>query len=103
MKQESHISSLIIHCKEHCIKTVSAQLEKIDLVEIAITSEEQSKLIVVLDTPNTKAAEHLIDQIKKIEHVVSAILVYHHVEPDTSLNAPIQEHSDHNIPTENIA
>ena len=90
MERESHISSIIVLVKPENIEQVCTKIAADNYAEIAALSKEHGKIIVVIDTATAKQAEQFIQKISSYQAVLSAGLVYHHVENNCSLDALVE-------------
>jgi nitrate reductase NapD len=86
--QEVHISSLVVHIKPEYLAKVKKQIEQLPGTEIHGESDD-GKLVVVLETQQQGYITDVIEKISIFEHVLSAVLVYHQIEPLDSLENEI--------------
>ncbi|MBM7457251.1 nitrate reductase NapD [Oceanisphaera litoralis] len=87
---EVHISSLVVHAVPQQLATVKRQIASFDGAEIYGESEA-GKLVVVIETRNQGYITDTIDAINQLEHVLSAVLVFHQIEQDLSDEAGIAD------------
>jgi len=72
------ISSYVIKCAPADQATVRAQLNALPGVEVGEATE--TGLPVAAETPSTRAAADLGDQLQQLPGIKSAVLVYHNFE-----------------------
>lgn len=93
MSDECHISSLIVHCDTASKEAAKAMIEALSGVEVRAT-DEQGKLIVVIEANSEAETLAHIDRINEIEGVYSTALVYHHCESAQSLEEEVSRVDD---------
>lgn len=79
MDNELHISSLVVQVRPDSLLTVTDAIVALPGAEVHGQSE-LGKLVVVLDVESTGVLSERMDQIQKMSGVLSASLVFHHVE-----------------------
>lgn len=79
MTDELHISSLVVHARPERLAAVRAAIARLPGAEVH-ASNHQGKIVVTLETSNEGDVLTRLDQIGRIGGVLSAALVYHHVE-----------------------
>lgn len=79
MGNELHISSLVVQAHPSSLLMISGAIAALPGAEVHAQSE-LGKLVVVLDVESTAALSERMDQIQKMAGVLSASLVFHHVE-----------------------
>ena len=86
------IYSVVIHTKPESLKSVSAELEKIDGVEIHGTSE-LGKLVVSLDHPNRGYCSDTLMGFHNIPGVLNSSLIFEYFEEQEGFDdsAPMPE------------
>lgn len=72
------VSSYVIRCAPERRAEVMRSLRALPGVEVGETST--AGLAVATDTPDTRAAEELGEQLQRLPGVQSAVLVYHNFE-----------------------
>ncbi len=77
---EVHISSMVVLTRPENLQVVKEYIERLPGVEIHGESET-GKLVVVLESDRQTYITDVIETISNIEHVLSAVLVYHQIEP----------------------
>jgi nitrate reductase NapD len=81
-----HISSAVVRALP---ERAAAVIEAIDrLAGAEVFHAEGSKIVVVLEGASSGALAAMLSEINLIEGVVSANLVYEHVEPLSALGEP---------------
>jgi len=88
VKEEVHISSLVVQGNPTQLDTIAAMIGKLPRAEVPLGAG-QGKLIVLLETNNEAEITERVAFISAIEGVLSAALVYHHCEPRDSLEEEI--------------
>ena len=78
---EQHISSLVVHARPEHAATVVKALLSMPGAEIPV-QDPNGKLIVTLETTTDSEIVDRINNIHAIPGVLSATLVFHHVESD---------------------
>jgi nitrate reductase NapD len=79
MPEELHVSSLVIHGRPERLHAVRSALENMDGVEIHAVGPT-GKLIATLETESEYEILARMTAISLLEGVLSAALVFHHVE-----------------------
>lgn len=80
---EHHISSLLIHAMPDAAEHVCAALAALDGIEIH-ARDPSGKLILTLETADEAAIVERLNAIYGIRGVLSAALVFHHIEQITT-------------------
>jgi nitrate reductase NapD len=93
MNDECHISSLIVHCDTASKEAAKMMIEALSGVEVPAT-DEQGKLIVVIEANSEAETLAHIDRINEIKGVYSTALVYHHCESAQSLEEEMNHADD---------
>ena len=78
MKNELHVTSLIVQVKPDMMAAVRQQIMAIKNAELSANNDV--KLIVVIEGPNQKSLMDDISTINAIPGVLSATMVYHQSE-----------------------
>jgi nitrate reductase NapD len=76
---EIHISSLVVHGRPHQLDTICKAIGAIPGAEIPI-ADPGGKMVVTLETESDGAVLDALTQISLLEGVLSAALVFHHVD-----------------------
>jgi periplasmic nitrate reductase NapD len=76
---EHHISSLVVHAMPDTLDHVSAELTALPGIEIH-AQDPSGKLILTLETDHEAVIVEHINAIYGIRGVLSAALVFHHIE-----------------------
>lgn len=92
MDKELHISSLVVQVRPDSLLAVRDAITALPGTEIHAESE-LGKLVVVLDVESAAVLSERMDQIQKLPGVLSASLVFHHVEDasQAATDAPAPE------------
>ena len=88
MKEEVHISSLVVQGNPTQLDAIAAMIGELPRAEISL-STGQGKLIVLLEANNESEIAERVALINAIEGVLSVALIYHHCEPSDSLEEEI--------------
>jgi nitrate reductase NapD len=83
---ELHISSLVVHARPATVAAVCAAIARLPGAEVHASSG-QGKIVVTLETPDEAEVLARLDQIGRMGGVLSAALVYHHVEASAPADA----------------
>ena len=78
MREEIHISSLIVQGMPACLPAIRASRTALDGIEIH--AEGDGKLVVVLETANEGEIVSRLGEIGSLYGVLSTSLVFHQVE-----------------------
>ena len=78
MREEVHISSLIVQGMPACLPAIRAAMTAMDGVEIH--AEGDGKLVVILETANEGEIVSRLGEIGSLDGVLSTSLVFHQVE-----------------------
>ena len=81
------ISSLVVQTRPAMLAAVRNRLEDIAEAEVLGESEE-GKLVVVLDTANSRQAADTITDIKNLAGILSATLIYQY---DDQFRTPLED------------
>lgn len=76
---EAHVCSFIVHVREQSLDAVRARL--LQIADLEIPAEQGGKLVVTLETASDDDIVTRMNQIQLLPGVLSAALVFHHVEP----------------------
>lgn len=87
--KETHISSVIVQAPPPLITEVTANIDRMDYLEVAVSDIPLAKIIVVIEAPSSRAMSEQLDAIKMIDGVINVNMVYHHVESNQSLEEDI--------------
>ena len=79
---EAHVSSLVVHVRLE--KMAGARVALKNMPGVEIHAEAGGKLVVTLETDNEADIVTRLNEISFLEGVMSAALVFHHVEADTA-------------------
>lgn len=81
MTREVHISSLVVQVHPASMTAAMEAIETLPGVEIH-DRDSLGKFVVVLEVESSSALSERMDQIQKMAGVLSASLVFHHVEDE---------------------
>ena len=87
---ETHISSVIVQAPPPLIDEITAKLNQMQHLEVAVTDSSLAKIIVVIEAPSSRLMSEQLDAMKTIDGVITVNMVYHHVEPNQSLKEDIK-------------
>lgn len=74
-----HITSLVVHARPDSVDDVIRQIENLECVQI-YTGDPPGKFIALMETDDESQILEGIDRIQDIRGVLSATMVYHHVD-----------------------
>ncbi|MGG4607780.1 chaperone NapD [Providencia sp. Me31A] len=77
MHSNYQVCSLIVQVKSERMSAVSEKIARFSNCEVAISSPENGKLIVVVEGQGSRALLDTIDLVRDIEGVLDVSLVYH--------------------------
>jgi nitrate reductase NapD len=80
MVAEFHIASLVVHCRPGRVASLKDVIAALPGAEVP-TSDAAGKLVVTLESPSEQTIARQLDEIGAMPGVLSATLVFHHVEP----------------------
>ncbi|KLD65348.1 chaperone NapD [Dyella japonica] len=78
MRDEHHISSLVVLHRPDAAPTLSAFVDDHAALDIALQGE--CRCVMVCETDNQRAVLDLIDTLQTLPGVINVSLIYHHVE-----------------------
>lgn len=90
MHDNWQVCSLIVQVKSERISAVTEKLNQFPYCEVAISSPENGKLIVVVEGQHSKALLDTIDLARNIEGVLDVSLVYHQQDEQCEENDETQ-------------
>ena len=82
MTDTVHISSLIVHARPECLADVERAIIAEDGAEVPMT-DPCGKMIVVMETADSSSVTAFADHIAVMPGVLSANLVFHHIDDAT--------------------
>jgi nitrate reductase NapD len=77
---ELHVSSLVVHGRPERLDAIRAGLARLAGVEVHAAAPT-GKLVVTLETESEDEIVARLTAISRLDGVLSATLVFHHVEP----------------------
>ena len=93
MRDEHHISSLVVLHRPDAASTLSAFVEGHDALDIAVQGE--CRCVVVCETDNQRAVMDHIDALQVLPGVINVSLIYHHVEPAAVMDELVSTGATH--------
>ena len=93
MSAELHIAGIVVHAYPHSVRRIAATVAGLHGAEVHAASPD-GKMVVTLEAPSARAIAACMDDIQRLDGVLSASLVYQHNE---ALEAMMEElsHEDH--------
>jgi len=93
MSEELHIAGILVHALPESMQRVADSIAGLRGAEIHAASRD-GKLVVTLEAPSAREIAACMDDIRRLDGVLSASLVYQHNE---ALEAMMEEvpHEDH--------
>jgi nitrate reductase NapD len=76
---ELHIASLLVHFRPELLDAVQASIAAMPGTEIH--AEQDAKMVVTVEGPHEGTIADRMTAIHLLDGVLSAVLVFHHVEP----------------------
>jgi nitrate reductase NapD len=76
---EFHIASMLVHVRPEMRETVHAAISIMPGAEVH--AEQQGKMVVTVEGPNEGFIADRMTAMHLLDGVLSAVLVFHHVEP----------------------
>jgi nitrate reductase NapD len=80
MTDELHVSSLVVHGRPERLEAIRAELVRLAGIEVHAAAPT-GKLVVTLETASEHEIVARLTTISLLDGVLSATLVFHHVEP----------------------
>ena len=80
MTDELHVSSLVVHGRPERLEAIRAELVRLAGIEVHAAAPT-GKLVVTLETASEDEIVARLTTISLLDGVLSATLVFHHVEP----------------------
>ena len=93
MKDEHHISSLVVLHRPDAAPTLRAFVDDHDALDIAIQGE--CRCVMVCETDNQRAVMDHIDALQMLPGVINVSLIYHHVEPAAAMDELVSTDETH--------
>ncbi|WP_282607933.1 chaperone NapD [Pelagibius sp. Alg239-R121] len=92
MAEDINISSLVVQVHPESMAGIMNAIERLPGAEIHASSP-LGKIVIVLDLNDDSALSDRIGQIQKMQGVLSASLVFHHVEDafDSTTDASVEQ------------
>ncbi|MBS1269442.1 MAG: Chaperone NapD [Gammaproteobacteria bacterium] len=79
VSERVHITSLVVHARPAKWKQILTQVKRLPTVEVH-TGDTIGKFVVLLETQDEEQILDAIDRIQEIDGVLSATMVYHHID-----------------------
>ena len=92
MSAELHIAGIVVHAAPQGAQRIAESIAAMPGAEVHATSRD-GKLVVTLEASSAREIASCIEEIQRLEHVISAALVYQHNE---ALDAMMEEVSHEN-------
>lgn len=93
MIDELHIAGIVVHARPDGAQRVTAAIAGWHGAEVHAASPD-GKLVVTLEAPTSREIASRMEEIQRIEGVLSASLVYQHGEPLAAMMEEVT-HEDH--------
>lgn len=93
MSEELHIAGIVVHALPERVQRLATAIAELSGAEVHAASAD-GKVVVTLEGSSAREIAGRIEEIQRLDGVVSASLVYQHNEP---LEAMMEEvsHEDH--------
>lgn len=88
MEAEIHIASIVVFVQPDHRLSVRSCIE--DVPNAEIHADAEGKLIVTLETDNTRKTVAIMDAIRALPGVLDTVLVYQHAEPLSAFEEEVQ-------------
>ena len=82
----THISSLVVHCRPDAVESLIANINALEFVEVPEHSPD-GKLVVLMQTPGEGPIMERISTIEHMAGVYSVAMVYHEIDTETEESA----------------
>lgn len=89
MNNEIHISSLVLRVIPSSVASLEREVAQHPHSELGVSDQKLGKLVVVLETPSMRSLKKAIDHFEQLDGVLTATMVYHHVDTLSSLREAI--------------
>lgn len=83
MSSAFHIASLVVHCRPDRAASLESAIALLPGAEVP-TSDRAGKLVVTLESASEQRIARQLEEIGAMPGVLSATLVFHHVESATT-------------------
>jgi nitrate reductase NapD len=93
VRDEQHISSLVVLHRPDAAPTLSAFVDQHDALDIAIQGD--CRCVMVCETDNQRAVMDHIDALQMLPGVINVSLIYHHVESAAVMDEPVSTGAPH--------
>ena len=80
MIREFHIASLVVHCRPDRVASLEGTIAALPGADVP-ASDLAGKLVVILESTSEQTIARQLEEIGALPGVLSATLVFHHVEP----------------------
>lgn len=87
MKDEQHISSLVVLHRPDAVDVLKAFVDHRDALDIAIQGD--CRCVVLCETENQRAVLDHIEAMEALPGVINVSLIYHHVEPQSVMDEQV--------------
>ena len=85
---EIHVAGVVVHAPPGRLAHARTAIEQTAGVEVRAT-DERGKLVVVIEAQSAAAVLDRLDAIRRVDGVLSALLVYQHAESAQSMNEEV--------------
>ena len=89
MEQEIHIAGIVVYAQASELGSIRSCIEEVPGADIHAI--ESGKLVVTLETENTKRALDIMDAMRALPGVLDVVLVYQHAEPIAALDQEVPQ------------
>jgi len=84
-----HLSSILVYIKPEYFEQTYSRLAKFPFLKIYYQCEHSGRLVLVQQHRSTEEQIQGLNFIKTTDHVVSADLIYHYIEPEHAVKEAI--------------
>ncbi|WOT05614.1 chaperone NapD [Shewanella youngdeokensis] len=91
MRQEFHITSLVVHAAAKSVADIKQSLSALEGTEIHAVTDE-GKFVVTIEGETQGAILDNVEAINALEGVINSSLIYHQVDPAEQKS---EEHHEH--------
>ncbi|MBL8642868.1 MAG: chaperone NapD [Rhodospirillaceae bacterium] len=88
MSDDIHIASFLVHHRPEA----DALIDQLTLIwgGLEVAARDQGRSILLHEVDDTRTMLDCMDAVQSLPGVISVNLVYHHAEPRSALNAPVE-------------
>jgi len=77
-----HLSSILVYAHPEFFNQAYAQLSAFPFLKVYYQCENSGRMVLIQQHDSTEEQIKGLNKIKTVDHVISADLIYHFVEPD---------------------